>query len=47
MMTLIERGAVRPEQLVERTVGLEGAAAMLPGLDRAAVAGVTVIDPAL
>lgn len=46
MMALIERGALRPERLVERTVGLDEAAALLPGFDRAAVAGITVIDPA-
>ena len=46
MMALIEQGALRPERLVERTVGLAEAAAMLPGFDRATVAGITVIDPA-
>ena len=46
MMALIEHGALRPERLVERVIGLEEAAAMLPGFDRAAVAGITVVDPA-
>ena len=46
MMGLIERGVLRPERLIERTVGLQEAAAMLPGFDRAAVAGITVVDPA-
>jgi alcohol dehydrogenase len=46
MMRLIERGSLRPELLIERTVGLDDAAAMLPGFDRAAVAGMTMVDPA-
>ncbi|MEU4419635.1 alcohol dehydrogenase catalytic domain-containing protein [Actinoplanes sp. NPDC024001] len=45
MMALIERGALRPERLIERTVGLEAAAGLLPGFDRATVAGMTMIDP--
>lgn len=46
MMRLIERGVLQPQQLIERTVGLEEAAAMLPGFDRRPVAGMTMIDPA-
>ncbi|MBC9821597.1 alcohol dehydrogenase catalytic domain-containing protein [Terrabacter sp. MAHUQ-38] len=46
MMALIERGSVRPQRLIERTIGLEEAAAMLPGFDRATVAGMTMVDPA-
>jgi D-arabinose 1-dehydrogenase-like Zn-dependent alcohol dehydrogenase len=46
MVALIERGALRPELLVERTIGLDEAARALPGLDRAVVAGITVVDPA-
>ena len=46
MMELIEQGSVRPEGLVERTIGLEEAAALLPGFDRATVAGITIVDPA-
>jgi alcohol dehydrogenase len=45
MMALVESGALRPERLVERVVGLEEGAALLPGLDRATPAGITVIDP--
>jgi D-arabinose 1-dehydrogenase-like Zn-dependent alcohol dehydrogenase len=45
MLALIERGALQPERLVERTIGLDGAARALPGLDRAVVAGITVVDP--
>ena len=46
MMALIEQGLLRPQRLVERTIGLDEAAALLPGFDRANVAGMTMIDPA-
>ena len=45
MLTLIEQGSLAPQRLIERTVGLEEAAELLPGFDRASVAGVTMIDP--
>ena len=45
MMELIRSGALQPQRLVERTIGLEEAAALLPGFDRATVAGMTIIDP--
>ncbi|GAA1084307.1 zinc-binding dehydrogenase [Nocardiopsis metallicus] len=45
MMDLVERGVLRPQLLVERVIGLEEAAALLPGFDRATVSGMTVIDP--
>ncbi|MEU8242985.1 zinc-dependent alcohol dehydrogenase family protein [Actinoplanes missouriensis] len=45
MLQLIERGVLAPDRLIERTVGLEEAAALLPRFDRAAVAGMTMIDP--
>jgi alcohol dehydrogenase len=45
MMGLIERGALQPQRLIERTVGLDEAAAMLPGFDRATVAGMTIVEP--
>jgi alcohol dehydrogenase len=45
LMRLVERGVLAPERLVERTVGLDEAAALLPGFDRATVAGMTMIDP--
>jgi D-arabinose 1-dehydrogenase-like Zn-dependent alcohol dehydrogenase len=45
MMALIESGALQPQQLVERTIGLEAAASLLPGFDRATVAGITIVDP--
>lgn len=45
MMELVADGALRPERLVERTIGLEEAAALLPVFDRQTVAGMTMIDP--
>jgi D-arabinose 1-dehydrogenase-like Zn-dependent alcohol dehydrogenase len=45
MLALIEQGALQPEQLVERTIGLDEAAALLPRFDRATVAGITTVDP--
>jgi alcohol dehydrogenase len=45
MIELVERGLLQPQRLVERTVGLEEAAAVLPGFDQATVAGMTMIDP--
>jgi alcohol dehydrogenase len=46
MLALLERGALQPQQLIERTVGLDEAAELLPGFDQAVVAGMTMIDPA-
>ena len=45
MLDLIRSGALAPDRLVERTVGLEEAAALLPGFDAATVAGMTIVDP--
>ncbi len=45
MLTLIEKGILEPQRLVERTIGLAEAAALLPVFDRATVAGMTMIDP--
>jgi alcohol dehydrogenase len=45
MMELIRSGALQPQRLVERTIGLEEAATLLPHFDRATVAGMTIIDP--
>jgi alcohol dehydrogenase len=45
MMALIEQGSLQPQRLIERTIGLDAAAAMLPGFDRATVAGMTMVDP--
>jgi D-arabinose 1-dehydrogenase-like Zn-dependent alcohol dehydrogenase len=46
MMALIEQGLLQPQRLVERTIGLDEAAILLPGFDRATVAGMTMVDPA-
>ncbi|PRY50253.1 alcohol dehydrogenase [Geodermatophilus tzadiensis] len=46
MMALVEQGTLQPQRLVERTIGLEEAAALLPVFDRTTVAGMTVVDPA-
>jgi D-arabinose 1-dehydrogenase-like Zn-dependent alcohol dehydrogenase len=46
MMALIQQGSLQPQRLIERTIGLDEAAAMLPGFDRATVAGMTMVDPA-
>ncbi len=45
MMELIRSGALQPQLLVKRTIGLEEAAALLPVFDVATVAGMTIIDP--
>ncbi len=45
MLALIEQGSLAPERLVERTVGLQEAADLLPVFDRAVVAGMTLVDP--
>ena len=45
MLALIERGLLQPQRLVERTIGLEEAAALLPVFDSATVAGMTMVDP--
>ena len=46
MLRLVGQGQLEPQRLVHRTVGLEEAAALLPGLDRATTAGMTMVDPA-
>ena len=45
MMDLIARGLLSPQRLVERTIGLDEAASLLPTFDQAVVAGMTIIDP--
>ncbi|CAM3672749.1 zinc-binding dehydrogenase [Nocardioides zeicaulis] len=45
MLALVESGALAPQRLVERTIGLAEAAALLPVFDTATVAGMTIIDP--
>jgi len=45
MLALIGNGSLRPQDLIERVIGLEDAAALLPKFDRASPAGMTMIDP--
>ena len=45
MLSLIESGDLRPQDLVEAVVSLDDAAALLPVLDRSSPAGMTLIDP--
>ena len=45
MLALIECGELQPQRLIERVVGLEEGAALLPGMHRASPAGMTMIDP--
>jgi threonine dehydrogenase-like Zn-dependent dehydrogenase len=45
MLALIESGSLRPQDLVERIIGLHEAAALLPTFDTASPAGITMIDP--
>jgi D-arabinose 1-dehydrogenase-like Zn-dependent alcohol dehydrogenase len=47
MMALIAEGRLDPQRLIERTIGLSAAAALLPVFDQATVAGMTMIDPRL
>ena len=47
MLALIESGLLRPQELIERVVGLQEAATLLPGFDTASPAGLTIIDPRL
>ncbi|MDD7943898.1 zinc-dependent alcohol dehydrogenase family protein [Microbacterium sp. NE2HP2] len=47
MMALIGDGSLRPQDLVQRVVGLEEGARLLPAMDTAAAAGMTMIDPRL
>jgi alcohol dehydrogenase len=47
MLALIRDGTLAPQRLIERVIGLEEAASLLPGLDQASPAGITIIDPAM
>lgn len=47
MLALIAAGRLRPDLLIERTVGLDEACVLLPTFDRATVAGITIVDPLL
>jgi alcohol dehydrogenase len=45
MLALIDNGTLRPQDLIERVVGIEDATALLPMVDQASPAGMTMIDP--
>jgi alcohol dehydrogenase len=45
MLSLIERGDLRPQDLIERVIALDEAATLLPTFDTASPAGITIIDP--
>lgn len=45
MLDLIATGALRPQDLIERTVSLDEAARLLPTMDTASPAGMTMIRP--
>ena len=45
MMALIEHGVLQPQRLIERVIGLDEAAKLLPVFDRHPVAGMTMILP--
>jgi alcohol dehydrogenase len=45
MLALIALGALQPQRLIERVIGLEEATRTLPEFDTANVAGMTMIDP--
>jgi alcohol dehydrogenase len=47
MLRLVEAGALRPQALVERVIGLAEGARLLPAVDTASPVGVTLIDPRL
>jgi alcohol dehydrogenase len=47
MLSLVEAGTLRPQAMVERTVGLAEGARLLPTFGAAAPVGVTLIDPRL
>jgi alcohol dehydrogenase len=47
MLALVEQGALRPDLLVSRIIGLEEAAAELPYVGERAAIGITIVDPRL
>jgi alcohol dehydrogenase len=44
MLSMIERGDLRPQELIERVVTLREATKLLPQMDTASPAGITLID---
>jgi alcohol dehydrogenase len=45
MLAMIEHGDLRPQDLIERVIGLSEAAELLPTFDSASLAGITLVDP--
>jgi alcohol dehydrogenase len=45
MLGLIDSGKLRPQDLIERVIDLDEAAVLLPSVDTASPAGMTMIDP--
>lgn len=45
LLALVSSGALAPQRLVERVVGLEDAVTLLPAMADAAPSGITIIDP--
>lgn len=45
MLELVASGALRPQDLLDRVIGLEEAAALLPTMDSTPRAGMVVLDP--
>lgn len=45
VLALVESGRLEPERLIERVVGLSEAATLLPAMEHASPAGITVIQP--
>jgi alcohol dehydrogenase len=45
MLAMIERSELRPQDLIERVIGLSEATELLPTFDSAPLAGITLIDP--
>lgn len=45
MMKLIADGSLQPQKLVERTIGLDESADLLPVFDQTSVAGITIVGP--
>lgn len=47
MLGLIASGALRPQDLIDRVVGLQEAAVLLPEIQRSATPGMTMINPGI
>jgi threonine dehydrogenase-like Zn-dependent dehydrogenase len=45
MLELVDQGVLRPDRLVQRTIGLDEAATLLTTFEETTAAGITLIDP--